>query len=115
MLQESIKKYWTIVGGASRTDLKFCTICGVGDHSLEDCPTMLGKINEKKNVNVLPSVQMCDVIPTKNLQIVIRQGTKIGNDNPRISKTKNKDDYPNPIIQNKLYNDASNIFQELDR
>ena len=26
-----------------RTDLKFCTLCGVGDHSLEDCHTMLEK------------------------------------------------------------------------
>ena len=40
-----------------RTDLKFCTHCGVGDHSLEDCPTMLEKINTKKNVNVLSCVQ----------------------------------------------------------
>ena len=40
-----------------RTDLKFCTHCGVGDHSLEDCPTMLEKINNKKNVNVLSCVQ----------------------------------------------------------
>ena len=49
----------------------------------------------------------------KNLQIVTRKGTKIGNDNPRISKIKKKDDYLNPIKQKKLYNNASNIFQEL--
>ena len=48
----------------------------------------------------------CDVICTKNLQIVTRQGTKTGNDNPRISKIKNKDDYPIPIKQKQLYNDA---------
>ena len=35
-------------------------------------------------------------------------------DNPKIRKIKNKEDYPNPAIQKKLYNDASNIFQELD-
>ena len=40
---------------------------------------MLKKINKNKNVNVLPSVQKCDVIHTKNLQIVTRQGTKVGN------------------------------------
>ena len=40
---------------------------------------MLEKINKKKNVNVFSSVQKCDVIHTKNLQIVTRQGTKIGN------------------------------------
>ena len=31
-----------------RTDLKFYTNCGVGDHSLEDFPIMLEKINKKK-------------------------------------------------------------------
>ena len=61
----------------------------------------------------MSSIQKCDVIHTKNLQIVTRQGTKIGNDNPKISKIKKKDVYPNPIIQKQLYNDALNIFQEL--
>ena len=70
------------------TDLKFCTSCGVGDHSLEDFPTMLDKINKKKNVNVLSCIQKHDVINTKNLHIVTRQGTKIGSDNPRINKIK---------------------------
>ena len=67
-----------------RTNLKFCTSCGVLDPSLEDCPTMLEKINKKKNVNVLSCVQKHDVIHTKSLHIVTRQGTKIRNDNPRI-------------------------------
>ena len=49
---------------------KFCTHCGVSDHLLEDCPTMLEKINTKKNVNVLSCVQKHDVITTKNLHIV---------------------------------------------
>ena len=61
------------------TDLKFCTHCGVGDHSLEDFPIMLEKINKKKNVNVLSCVQKHDIINTKNLHIVTQQGTKIGN------------------------------------
>ena len=74
---------------------------------------MLDKINKNNNVNVLSCVQKCDVIRINNLQIVTRQGTKIGNENPRIIKIKNKDDYPNPVIQKQLYNDASNIFQEL--
>ena len=34
-------------------------------------------------------------------------------DNPKISKIKNKEDYPNLVIQKQLYNDATNIFQEL--
>ena len=72
------------------TNPKLCTHYAVGDHSLEDFHTMLEKINTKKNVNVLSCVQKNDVINTKNLHIVIRQGTKIGADNPRISKNKNQ-------------------------
>ena len=74
---------------------------------------MLEKINNKKNVNVLSSVQKCDIIQTNKLQIVTKQGTKIRRDNPQISKIKSKEDYPNPSEQKRLYNDASNIFQEL--
>ena len=87
----------------------------MGDHSLGDCPTILDKINKNKNVNVLSCVQKCDVIGTNNLYVVTRQGTKTGNDNPGISKIKNKYDYPNPIKQKKLYNDALNMFQEFSR
>ena len=47
------------------------------------------------------------------MQIVNIQRTKFGNENRRISKIKNKDDYPNHVIHKQLYNDASNIFQEL--
>ena len=71
------------------------------------------KFNNKKNVNVFSSVKKCDVIRTKNLQIVTRQGTKIGTDNPQIRKIRNKDNYPNPAKQKQLYNNASHIFQEL--
>ena len=71
----------------------------MGDHSLEDCPTILDKMNKKKNVNVLSCVKKRDIIPTKNLHVVTRQGTKNGDDNPRISKIKNKYKYPNPIKQ----------------
>ena len=84
----------------------------MGDHSLEDCLIILEKINKKKNVNVFSCVQKCDIIPTNNLHVVTRQGMKTGNDNPHISKIKNKDDYPNPIKKKQLYNHASNMFQE---
>ena len=97
------------------TDLLFCTSCGVGDHSLEDFPTMLEKINKKKNVNVLSCVQKHDIINTNNLHIVTRQGTKIGNDNPWIRKRKEKKDYPDPVKQKQLYKDATNIFKEFSR
>ena len=76
---------------------------------------MLDKINKKKNVNVLSSIQKHDVIHTKNLHIVTQQGTKIRNDNPHIRKIKEKNDYPNPTKQKQLYNDASNMFQEFAR
>ena len=95
------------------TDLKFCTHYGVGDHSLEDFPTMLEKINTKKNVNVLSCVQKHDVINTKNLHIVTRQGTKTGADNPRISKTKEKNVCPNPLKEKQIYREATNVFKEL--
>ena len=62
----------------------------MGDHSLEYYPTILDKINKRKNVNVLYCVQKSDIICTKNLHIVTKQGTKIGGDNPRMSKIKDK-------------------------
>ena len=49
---------------------------------------MRDKINKEKNVNVLSCVQKHDIINTKNLHIVTRQGTKIGSDNPHIRKIK---------------------------
>ena len=76
---------------------------------------MLEKINKKKNVNILSCIQKHDMINTNNLHIVTRQGTKIGNDNPRISKIKEKNDYPNPAKQKQLYKDTTNIFQEFAR
>ena len=51
---------------------------------------MLKNISNKKNVNIFSSVQKIDVVRTKNLQIVTRQGTKTITDNPKISKIKNK-------------------------
>ena len=75
---------------------------------------MLDKIN-KKNVNVLSCVQKHDVINTKKLHIVTRQGTKIGNGNPCIRKIKEKNDYPNSTKQKQLYNDTSNMFKEFSR
>ena len=76
------------------TDLKFCTSYGVGDHSLEYCPPILDKINKKKNVNVLSCVQKIYIVRTKNLHIGTRKGTKIGGDNPRIRKIKEKMNTP---------------------
>ena len=71
------------------------------------------KIINKNNINVFSSVRKCDIFKTKTLQIVTRQGTKFGMDNPQIRKIKSIEYYPNPVEQKWLYNDASNIFQEL--
>ena len=60
-------------------------------------------------------VKKSDIIRTKNLHIVTRQGMKTGGDNPRISKIKDKNEYPNPIKQKQLYNDVSSMFQEFAR
>ena len=76
---------------------------------------MLDKINKKKNVNVLSCIQKHDVINMKNLHIVTRQGTNIGSDNPRISKIKEKNDYPHLATQKQLYKDTRNIFKEFAR
>ena len=87
----------------------------MGDQSLEDFPTILDKINKKKNVNFLSCVPKSDIIHTKNLHIVTRQGMKIGCDNPIISKIKDKIEYPNPIKQKLMYNNALSMFQEFSR
>ena len=76
---------------------------------------MLEKINKKKNVNVLWCVQKHDIINTNNLHIVTQQGTKIGNDNPQISKIKEKNVYPDPVKEKQIYKDATNIFKEFSQ
>ena len=43
-----------------------------------------------------------DIINTKNLPIVTRQGTKTGNDNPQISKIKEKNVYPDLVKEKKI-------------
>ena len=74
---------------------------------------MLEKISNKKNVNVLSCVQKNDVITTKNLHIVTRQGTKTGPDNPQISKITHTHTYPDPCTEQHTYQEATNIFSKL--
>ena len=74
---------------------------------------MLEKINNKKNVNVLSCVQKHVILTTKNLHIVTRQGTKIGPDNPQISKIKNTNGYPDPLKEKQTYQEATHIFQDI--
>jgi hypothetical protein len=87
----------------------------VGEHSLGDCPIMLEKIINKKIVNNLSCVPNSTIADTKNLQVITRQGTKIGLDRnePEILKIIQKYDYPNIDKQKELYKDAEEIFQEL--
>ena len=94
-----------------RTDLKFYTNCGIGDHSLEDFPIKLEKINKNKNVNVLSCVQKYDTINTKNLHIITQQGMKIGSDNSQISKIKEKNVYPDPVKEKQIYKYTTNILR----
>ena len=79
---------------------------------MEDFPTVLEKINKKKNVNVLSCVQKNDVINTNKLHIVTQQGTKTGSDNPRISKIKDKNVYLDPLKEKQTYKEATNLFKE---
>ena len=58
-------------------------------------------------------VQKNDVINTKILHIVTRQGTKTGADNPRISKIKTKNVYPDPLKEKQIYKEETNVFKEI--
>ena len=52
----------------------------------------------KKNVNLLSRVLKHEILNSKNLQIVTRQGTKIGEDIWNVIKVINTNhDYPNPF------------------
>ena len=56
-------------------------------------------------------MQKNDVINTKNLHIVTRQGTKTGSNNPQIRKIKEKNVYPDPVKEKQIYKEATNIFK----
>ena len=58
-------------------------------------------------------VQKNDVITTKNLHIVTRQGTKTGADNTRISKIKEKNVYPDPLKEKKHIKKQLMYFKKL--
>ena len=98
-----------------KIDLKFCNTCGVGEHSLEDCPIMLEKIMNKKIVKTLSYVPKINMTFAKNLQVITRHGTKTGlnKNEPDPIKIIQKDDYPNTDKQKELYKDAKKVFQEL--
>jgi hypothetical protein len=51
-------------------------MCGIKDHSLEDCPIMLEKVMNKQNVNLLHSVPKHEVLNSNNLHVVTRSGAR---------------------------------------
>ena len=60
-------------------------------------------------------VQKHDVITTKNLHIVTRQGTKSGPDNPQISNIKETNVYPDPRHEKQTYKEVTHVFQNIAR
>jgi hypothetical protein len=62
-----------------------CMYCHASDHDTEECPTLLVKIQEKRNQNN-HNVQWTSVEARedrRNITIVTCGGTKIGNDTDR--------------------------------
>jgi hypothetical protein len=59
-----------------------CMYCRTSDHDMEECPTLLGKIQEKRNQNnhnvQWISVEVRD--DGRNINIVTRGGAKTRND-----------------------------------
>ena len=47
----------------------------------------------------------------KKIHIVTHQGTKTGSDNPRISKIKEKNVYPNPLKEKQTYKEETSVFK----
>ena len=88
-----------------RIDLKYYNTCGVGDHSLDDCPIMHENIINKKSINILLFVPKRDVHSVKNLQIIIQCGIRTGYDKDTIEPINNidKKDYPNSKKKKDLF------------
>ena len=95
-----------------KTDLKFCGNCGVGEHSLEDCPVMLEKIMNKNNIQSSSCVENGNAVKYANVNIVTRQGTDTKN--AEISKYNvNPQAHLDVTKQKEIFQDASQIFEEL--
>ena len=46
------------------------------------------------------------------MRIITQQGTKTRSDNPKISKIKEKNVYPDPLKEKQTYKEATNVFKE---
>jgi hypothetical protein len=97
-------------------DLKFCNICGVGDHSLEDYPIVLEKVMNKRNVNLLHIVPKHDILNSKNLHVVTHSGA--GEDifpEPPNRQKGGRTTYPDPEYEDKLMREAMKFFRNIDQ
>ena len=75
---------------------------------------MFCALNKRRNVNRLSRVPKNDAAITKNIQIITRKGMKIGGNNAHVDKIqRNQEDYPNPWKENKIFNNASEMFTQL--
>ena len=75
---------------------------------------MLEKIMEKRNVNHLSRVQKNDLVNSRNILIITRQGTKIGEDNIESNNTTIQNHYyPNPKVQKWMVSDATEVFKSI--
>ena len=93
--------------------MKFCGNCGVGDHSLEDCPVILEKIRNKKKVQSSYCVESDHNDNYANVNVITRKGTntKIVD----ISKHKGNIPHPDATLQRETFKEASHIFEELSQ
>ena len=86
----------------------------MGDHSLKDCSITLEKIMRKRNVNHLSRVHKNDILNTRNIQIITRQGKNIGDDKAKRNNTMLQNHaYSNPRMQRQIFNDATQVFKDL--
>jgi hypothetical protein len=72
----------------------------VGDHSLEDCPIVLEKVMNKRNVNILYTMPKQEVLNSKNIHVITRSG--VGRDNymnkeSPVRQLGNQNTYPDQI------------------
>lgn len=86
-----------------KTDLCFCNMCGLGDHTSEDCPNIIDKVLNKRTINLLQIAPKQEIMNSKNLHVVTRLGVRKYNNNQNrqvIQPIENSTKYPNMQEQN---------------
>ena len=75
---------------------------------------MLEKIMNKRNVNHLTRVHRNDVVNTRNIWIITRQGTQIGDDKVKSNSIILQNyEHPNTKMQKQTFNHAIQVFKDL--